>query len=230
VPPTLAAKRATATNPIPIVMTNVGDALANGIVDNLGRPGGNITGDTFFAPELAAKRIELLKDALPSLRRIAVLANPGNPGAGRVLDAVAAAAASLRLAWHRFDVTDPGDLDGVFAAMAAKGVDALTVIEDAKIIVNLRQIAELAARRRLPSIGFVEYADVGGLLGYGVDFLALYRRVAVFVDKILKGANPAELPVQQATKFELIINLKTAKALGLTIPPSLLQRADQVIE
>lgn len=228
--PTLAAKRATATIPIPIVMTNVGDAVANGIVASLSRPGGNITGDTFFLPELAAKRLEVLKDAVPHVRRIAVLANPDNPGIGPSLQAMEGAAKALQLVLQRFDARGPADLESVFAAMATKHSDALTVIEDPWIIVNVKRIAELAAKRRLPSIGAIEFTVAGGLIGYGVNFLALYRRAAVFVHKILKGAKPADIPVERPTRFELAINMKTAKTLGLKIPQSVLLRADKVIE
>jgi putative ABC transport system substrate-binding protein len=230
VPPTLAAKRATATIPIPIVMTNVGDAVANGIVASLSRPGGNITGDTFFLTELAAKRLEVLKDAVPRVRRIAVLANPDNPQSGPSLQAMEVAAKSLQLALQRFDARGPADLESAFAAMATKRSDALTVLEDPKIIVNFKRLAELAAKQRLPSIGAIEFAEAGGLIGYGVNFLALYRRAAVFVDKILKGARPADIPVERPTRFEFAINMKTAKALGIKIPQSILVRADKVIE
>jgi len=229
-PPTLAAKRATATNPIPIVMTNVGDAVGNGIVTNLARPGGNITGDTFFLPEFAAKRIELLKEALPSIGRIAVLSNPDNPLTGSTLQVVETAARSLHVALHQFDMPDPGNLDSTFASMAAQRVDALAVIEDAKIIANFGRIAELALKRRLPSIGFVDYADAGGLLGYGMDYLALYRRVAVFVDKILKGTSPGDIPIERPTRFEFVINMKTAKALEFKAPEAIRLRVNRVIE
>jgi putative ABC transport system substrate-binding protein len=228
--PTLAAKRATAAIPIPVVMTNVGDAVAWGIVASLSRPGGNITGDTFFLTELAAKRLEVLKDTVPHVRRIAVLANPDNPGTGSNLKAMEVAAKTLQLVLQRFDARGPADLEGAFAAISAKRLDALAVIEDPKIIVNFRKIAELAATQRLPSVGAVEFTETGGLIGYGVNFLALYRRAAVFVDKILKGARPADIPVERPTRFELAISMNTAKLLGLKIPQSVLLRADRVIE
>jgi putative ABC transport system substrate-binding protein len=211
-------------------MTNVGDAVAWGIVPSLGRPGGNITGDTFFLTELAAKRLEVLKDAVPHVRRIAVLANPDNPGTAPNLQAMEVAAKALQLTLLRFDARGPADLDSTFAAMAKQHSDALTVIEDPKIIVNIKRIAELAAKQRLPAIGFIEFAEAGGLIGYGVNFLALYRRAAVFVDKILKGAKPADIPVERPTRFEFAINMKVAKALGIKIPNSILVRADKVIE
>lgn len=230
VPPTLAAKRATAANPIPIVMTNVGDAVANGIVDDLARPGGNITGDTFFTPELAAKRLEVLRDALPSLRRVAIFANPNNPGSARALEAAQLAAKRLRLALQPFALGDDADLERAFAAMAAKKAGALAVNEDPRIIVSARKVAELAAKQRLPSIGFLEYAEAGGLLGYGVNFLALYRRAAVFVDKILKGARPGDIPVERPARFELAINMQTTRALQFKLPEAIRLRTDRVIE
>ena len=211
-------------------MTNVGDAVGSGIVASLARPGGNITGDTFFVTELVAKRLELLKDAIPRVRRVAVLANPDNAATGQYLSATDTAARELNVALPRFHARGPADLDGAFAAMAKEGVDALAVIEDVVLIANFKRVAELAVKQRLPSISFIEYADAGGLFGYGVNFLALYRRAPVFVDKILKGEKPADIPIERPTKFELTINLKTAKALGLTIPQSLLLRADEVIQ
>ncbi len=229
-PGALAAKQATATNPIPVVMTNVSDALGAGIVASLARPGGNVTGDTFFVPELAAKRLELLKDAIPRLRRVAVLANPDNAAMGQALQAMEIAAKALNVALLRFNVRSPADLDGAFAAMAKENVDALAVIEDIVLIQNHKRIAESAVKQRLPSISFIEYADAGGLFGYGADYLALYRRAPVFVDKILKGAKPADIPIERPTTFEFVINMKTAKALGLKFPQSILLRADKVIE
>jgi putative ABC transport system substrate-binding protein len=230
VPGALAAKRATATNPIPVVMTNVGDAVGAGIVASLARPGGNITGDTFYVTELAAKRLEVLKDAIPRMRQVAVLANPDNALTGLSLQSMEIAAKGLNVALLSFPARGPADLDGVFAAMAKQGVDALTVIEDAGLIATFKRIAQLAITQRLPSISFIEYADAGGLFGYGANYLALYRRAAVFVDKILKGAKPADIPIERPTTFNFVINMKTAKALGLTIPQSLLARADEVIQ
>jgi putative ABC transport system substrate-binding protein len=229
-PGALAAKQATATNPIPVVMTNISDAVGSGIVASLARPGGNITGDTFFVPELAAKRLELLKDAFPRLRRVAVLTNPDNAATGHGLKAMEIAAKELNVALLRLNVRDPADLDGAFAAMAKENVDALAVIEDIVLIQNHKRIAESAVKQRLPSISFVEYADAGGLFGYGANYLALYRRAAVFVDKILKGAKPADIPIERPTTFEFVINMKTAKALGLTVPSATRLRADREIE
>jgi putative ABC transport system substrate-binding protein len=230
VPGALAAKQATARNPIPVVMTNVTDAIGAGIVTSLARPGGNITGDTFFVPELAAKRLELLKDAVPRLRRVAILANPGNAGTGRPLQAVESAAKDLNVALLRLNVRGSTDLHGTFDAMAKENIDAFAVIEDVILIQNHTIIAESAIKQHLPSIGSVEYADAGGLFGYAANYLELYRRAAIFVDKILKGAKPADIPIERPTTFEFVVNMKTAKALGLTIPSTMLVRADRKIE
>jgi putative ABC transport system substrate-binding protein len=229
-PGALAAKQATATNLIPVVMTNVGDAVGSGIVASLARPGGNITGDTFFVTELVAKRLELLKDAIPRVRRVAILANPDNAATGQYLSATETAARDLNVALSTFDARGPADLDGAFAAMAKESVDAVAVIEDVVLIANFTRIAELSVKQRLPSISFIEYADAGGLFGYGVNYLALYRRAAVVVDKILKGVKPADIPIERPTTFEFVINMKTAKALGLAVPSAILLRADRQIE
>lgn len=230
VPGALAAKQATAMNPIPVVMTNISDAVGSGIVASLARPGGNITGDTFFVPELAAKRLELLKDAFPRLRLVAVLTNPDNAATGLALKAMEIAAKQLNVALLPLNVRELADLDGAFAAMAKEKVDALALIEDIVLIQNHKRIVESAVKQRLPSISFVEYADAGGLFGYGANYLALYRRAAVFVDKILRGANPADIPIERPTTFEFVINMKTAKALGFTVPSALRLRADREIE
>lgn len=229
-PGALAAKQATATNPIPVVMTNVGDAVGWGIVSSLARPGGNITGDTFFVTELLAKRLEVLKDAIPRASRVAVLANPDNAGMGQSLQAMEVAAKKLDVTLLQFHVRAPEDLDAAFAAMAKASVDALAVIEDVVLIPNSSRIAERAVKQRLPSISFIEYADAGGLFGYGVNFPALYRRAAVFVDKILKGAKPADIPIERPTTFEFVINMKTARLLGLAVSSSTRSRANREIE
>jgi putative ABC transport system substrate-binding protein len=223
-----AAKRATTT--IPIVMAASGDAVASGLVTSLARSGGNITGSTFFSPEVTAKRLELLKEAVPLLRRVAVLLNPDDPGTAAILRAMALTATSLNVALEHFEARGPIEFESVFTAMATRRIDALATTNDTTLITNAARLAALAVQRRLPSVGFTELAQAGGLLGYGVDFPELFRRAAVFVDKTLKGATPADLPVEQPTKFDLAINLKTAKALALTIPQSLLMRADEVIE
>jgi putative ABC transport system substrate-binding protein len=230
VPGALAAKRATATNPIPVVMTNVADAIGSGIVASLARPGGNITGDTFFVTELVVKRLEVIKDAIPRVRRVATLVNPDNAGTALPLQAMETAAKELNVALLKFHARGPEDLDGAFASMAKEGVDALTVPEDVVFIASFKRIAELAVKQRIPSISFIEYADAGGLFGYGANFLALYRRAPVFVDKILKGAKPGDIPVERPTKFEFVINMKTATALGLALPTAIRLRADREID
>ena len=225
---TLAAKRATTT--IPIVTPLSGDPVATGLVASLARPGGNVTGSTFFQPELAAKRLELLRDALPRTRRVAVLLNPDQSSHPLIFQAMELTAKSLKLELHQFGVRGPDEFESAFAAMAKRRVDAVAIIEDPSTIANAKAVADLAARKRLPSIGHVELAEAGGLMAYGVNIPEMWRRAAVFVDKILKGAKPADLPIERATKFELIVNMKTAKALGIKIPQSILVRADKVIE
>ncbi|MGZ3411168.1 MAG: ABC transporter substrate-binding protein [Xanthobacteraceae bacterium] len=223
-----AAKRATTT--IPIVFASVGDAVAVGLVASLARPGGNVTGTSYFLPELAAKRLELLKEAIPGLTRTGVLFNPANPAVGPILAEMQRSAQSLKLELSEFAARDANDFDSVFAAMAAKNVGAFVVTEDPMLIYNSAASAKLALNYRIASCGFTEFAQAGGLMGFGIDFIDLWRRAATFVDKILKGARPADLPVEQATKFVTMLNLKTAKALDLNVPTSLLLRADEVIE
>ena len=225
-PAALAAKTATT----PVVLAVVGDALGSGIVSSLAQPGGNVTGLTFFNPELAAKRLELLKETLPGLTDVGVLLNLTNPMNVPLLPQMSRVAQPLKLELHQFHVRAPTDFEGAFAAMAAKRVGALVVIDDAVLLSNAPAVATLALKQRLPSCGWPDFAIDGGLMAYGVDFLDMFRRAATFVDKILKGAKPSDLPVERSTKFETIVNLKTAKALGLTIPYNLLARADQVIE
>jgi putative ABC transport system substrate-binding protein len=227
-PGVLAAKRATTT--IPIVCAVVGDALGSGIVSSLARPGGNVTGLTFFNPELAAKRLELLKEALPAVTDVGILLNLANPINDPILPQMYSIAQPLKLELHQFDAQSPADFDKAFAAMAAKHVGALVVIEDAMLIANAPAVAALALKQRLPSCGWPDFATGGGVMGYGVDFPDMFRHAATFVDKIMKGAKPGDLPIERATKFEIIVNLKTAKTLGLTIPYNLLARADEVIE
>ncbi|MGZ5895583.1 MAG: ABC transporter substrate-binding protein [Xanthobacteraceae bacterium] len=223
-----AAKRATTT--IPIVFASVGDAVAVGLVASLARPGGNVTGTSYFLPELAAKRLELLKEAIPGLTRTGVLFNPANPAVGPILAEMQRSAQSLKLELSEFAARDANDFDSVFAAMAAKNVGAFVVTEDPMLIYNSAASAKLALNYRIASCGFTEFAQAGGLMGFGIDFIDLWRRAATFVDKILKGARPADLPVEQATKFVTMLNLKIAKALDLNVPTSLLLRADEVIE
>jgi putative ABC transport system substrate-binding protein len=223
------AKQATTT--IPIVMALGGDAIESGLVESLARPGGNLTGSTNLTLEISAKRLELLKDAMPRITRVAVLVRRGNPyESGLYLRPTETAARSLGIALKISEVLRPNEFPSAFAKMAAEGVDAIAVTDDVILITNSQAIADLAARHRLPSIGSRYLAEAGGLIGYGVDALESYRHAAIFVDKILKGAKPGDLPIEQATRFQLIINLKTAKALGLTIPQPVLVRADEVIQ
>lgn len=226
-PGSLAAKRATAT--IPIVMAIVGNPVETGIVASLARPGGNITGSSFFYPELNAKRLEMLKAALPGLARVAVLLNPDNPANVSVMDAMEERARAIKVKLRPVEARRPDEIDSAFALAKAQ-TQALAILEDALFIANAQRIADLAMSNRLPSIGFKEYGEAGGLIAYAVDFPDVWRRSMGLVDKILKGTKPQNLPIQQATRFELIVNLRTAKALGLTIPQSFLLRVDHVIE
>ncbi len=227
-PGTLAAKRTTTT--IPIVMATSGDAVASGLVASLAQPGGNVTGLTFFDPQLSAKRLELLKEVAPRIGQVALLWNSGNPATGISLQLVDRTAKQLKLGLQQFSIRSPEEIERAFAAMAQAHVDAVWIHQDQMLIENTKVIAELSAKYRLPSAGFGGYAEAGGLIEYGVNVAGLFRRAAYFVDKILKGAKPGDLPIEQPTRFELVINVKTAKALGLTIPQSILVRADRVIE
>jgi ABC-type uncharacterized transport system substrate-binding protein len=228
-PAALAAKSATRT--IPVVMAASGDPVGSGLVAGLGHPGGNVTGLSLFNVEIYAKRVELLRELVPRLTRIAGLFNMSNPVLPLQWKEVERTARSLGIRPQLLDVRRPEDLPRAFDAAAKQRAEALIVGLDGVTQGNLRLIAELAAKQRLPSIyGAKEYVDFGGLIAYGASDPHMYRQAATYVDKILKGAKPADLPVEQPTTFELVINLKTAKALGLKIPESLLQRADQVIE
>ena len=221
----LALKNATRT--IPIVFGSTADPVALGLVTSLARPGGNITGSTFLASEVSAKRLELLKEALPRITQVAFLVNPADPPTA--LQAMEPAAKALKLELPLFEARGPSEFDSTFAAMAQRRVDAVVVQLDTLFIVNARAIADLALKHRLPSAGSVAFAEAGGMMGSGADSLEGYRRAAAYVDKIFKGANPGDLPIERPTKFQMVINLKTAKALGLAIPQSLLLRADEVI-
>ncbi len=227
-PGTLAAKRATTT--IPIVMAVTGDAVSAGLVASLAQPGGNVTGSTVFGPEHNVKRLEQLKEVMPRLARAAFLFNPDNPSSVTENRDIESAAKSMKLEISYFEARKPAEFDAAFKAMAKRQAGAVVVTDDAMLNSHSKRIAEIAGKRRLPSAGNTDLAEAGGLIGYGVNVPAMFRRAAYFVDRILKGAKPADLPVERATKFELVINLKTARAFGLTIPPSLLRRADQVIE
>jgi putative tryptophan/tyrosine transport system substrate-binding protein len=222
------AKRATTT--VPIVMVHSGDAVAAGIVASLARPGGNLTGMTYFLPELMAKRIEMLREIVPRIGRVAIPVKPDNAFFTTALRALEIPANSLNIRLQQFAVREANDFADAFAAMPKSGVDAVVILEDAVFVSNARMIADLAIKQRLPAAGFDEFAQAGGLVGYGIDFLEMYRRAAIFIDKILKGTKPADIPIEQATKFLLLINMKTAKALGVDVPSTMLIRADEVIE
>jgi putative ABC transport system substrate-binding protein len=225
----LAAKRATST--IPIVMGAAGDPVGSGLVASLAQPGGNVTGMSLMAPDLGGKRLELLKELLPRLARVAVLWNAANPYSANVFKETLAAGRVLGVQLQSLGVRNPEDLDGAFEAARQQHPDALVSVEDPFTSSYRKRITDFAIAARLPSIyGLREDVDAGGLLSYGANLAELYRRAAGYVDKILKGAKPADLPVQQPTTFELVINLKTARLLGLEIPPTLLARADEVIE
>jgi putative ABC transport system substrate-binding protein len=228
-PPTRAATQATTT--IPIVMTVTGDPVEAGLVTNLARPGGNLTGASFFFLELGAKRLQLLKETVPTLSRVAVVWNPSNAVHGPAVKRVETTAKTLGIeVVQHIRIQAPADVGDALVRIS-QGRSGFVVLEDAMINVCSSQIADVAVKHRLPTIfGLPAFAEAGGLMAYGPNRRELWRRAAIFVDKILKGAKPGDLPVEQPTKFELVINLKTAKALGLTIPPALLQRADQVIE
>jgi ABC-type uncharacterized transport system substrate-binding protein len=223
-----AAKQATST--IPIVVTAAADLVASGLVPSIARPGGNLTGLTFFFAEICAKRVELIKEAVPGLTRLGVLVNPANPSGEMALTAMARAAVSLQVELLPVKVIAPDDIAGAFAMLVSRGAQALTFIEDPLLISNAPYIAQLATQNRLPMIGEKPAAEAGALMAYAVDRYDLWFRTAFLVDKILKGTQPADLPIDQAAKFELVINLKTAKALGLEVPTSILLRATEVIE
>jgi putative ABC transport system substrate-binding protein len=225
----LAAKRATST--IPIVMAASGDPLGSGLVASLARPGGNVTGMSLMVPDLGGKRLELLKELLPRLARVAVLWDAANPFPAIVFKETQAAGHALAIEVQSLEVRAVDDFDGVFELAKKQRPDALITVEDPLTFNYQKRIADFALANQLPSLhGVREFVVAGGLLSYGANVADLYRRAASYVDKILKGAKPADLPVQQPTKFELVINLQTAKTLGLTVPPMLLARADEVIE
>ena len=220
-----------ATRTIPIVMSMVMDPVGSGIVPSLARPGGNVTGTSFMAPDLVGKQLEVLKEVVPTVSRVALLRQPTNPASADYLREAEAAARILGVRLQTLDARNPQEIDSAFQAMIRERAGALLIFPDALFGTHRRRIAELAAKRRLPAIhGGTDYADAGGLMVYSPNTLDLELRAVTYVDKILKGAKPADLPVEQPTKFELVINLKTAKALGLTIPQTLLQRADRVIQ
>jgi len=227
--PTRAAQQATST--IPVIMMIGGDPVALGFVASLARPGGNITGVAGLGVELSGKRLELLKETVPGVSRIAALWNPANPITAPFLHETQAAAQSLGVELHVLEVRTPNDFEGAFAAVTSGHAEALIVIGDAFLTGQRTKIVDFAQRNRLPGMYPVrEYVEAGGLMTYASSWTAMFSRAATYVDKILKGAKPADLPVEQAMKFELVINLKTAQALGITIPPTLLLQADEVLK
>jgi ABC-type uncharacterized transport system substrate-binding protein len=220
-----------ASTTIPIVCFDCGDLVATGLVESLSRPGGNITGVTLIHPEMSGKRLQLLQEMIPGLARVAVLYNSGNPVAEPELKSTQDAARILKLDLQSVGVQDPSAIERAVTSMTRERADALIVLSDAAFLGRRRQIAELVAANRLPTIFWTgDYAKAGGLVGYGPDGVALARRAASYVDKIRKGARPTDLPIEQPIKFELVFNLKAANALGLTISPALLARADEVVE
>ena len=220
---------ALATKTIPIIIADGPDPVAGGFVSSLARPGGNITGSTGFQTELAAKRLELLREVMPRLKRVSALSNALNANNEVNAREMGIAARRLKIEVQQFAVTATDDFPGAFAAMAKNKAEALVIHEDPLLNTNVGAIAALAAAHHLPACGLTIFADAGGLLGYGANRPLLYARAADFVDKILKGAKPADLPIERASKFDLVVNLKTAKALGLGISQSFLARADRVI-
>jgi putative tryptophan/tyrosine transport system substrate-binding protein len=225
----LAAQRA--TGDIPIVVATAADPVGAGLVAGLAAPGGNVTGLSIFAPALVAKQLELLKEAVPKASRFAVLSNPGLRNTALMVKEAETAARSLGVAIQLLGVRDVDGFDGAFSAVATGGANGLLVLFDPFLFAQRRRMVEFASQKRLPAVyPHREYAEAGGLLAYGANVAENFRRAATYVDRILKGAKPGELPVEQPTRFELVINLKTVRALGLTIPPSLLLRADKVIE
>ena len=225
----IAAKRTTST--LPVVMATGSDPVALGLVTSLRQPGGNVTGMTSINSELAAKRLDLVKTIAPRASRIAMLWDRRDTASRLGVQETEAAGKAAGLVIQSVPVDSGSGLEAVFAGVARGGAGALIISSTARLFTSRKRFAELAVKHRLPTVvGAREYAEAGGLVSYGTDYPDLFRHAATFVDKILKGAKPADLPMEQPTKFELVINLKTAKALGLTIPPALLQRADQVIE
>ncbi len=229
-PAALAAKKATAT--LPIVMAAVGDAVDSGIVPSLARPGGNITGLSTLYTQLEGKRIQILHELVPKMKRIALLSNPANPFTPLILKSTRAATDAMKLVAQLHEVSAVGEFDRVFAAIAKTRPDAMAVLADRPFLVSNRtRIVQFAAQNRLPAIyPFSEFMDDGGLVFYGPNFADMFRRSATYVDKIFKGAKPGDIPIERATRFEMFVNMKTAKALGIKIPNSILVRADKVIE
>jgi putative ABC transport system substrate-binding protein len=225
----VAARRATTT--IPIVMMVVADPVGAKLVASLARPGGNVTGMSSSATDLVPKHIELVKEAMPRVSRVAALWSPTSSADTTALEQLRAAAESRRVRIHAIEVRDPKELEGAFAAITQEGAEAVIPLDNASVYAMRRRILELAVQRRLPTFCFQRlYTEAGALMSYGPSFTDLARRTAGYVDRILKGARPSDLPVEQPTVFELVVNLKTAKAIRLTVPPALLARADEVIQ
>ena len=227
--PTRATKEATVT--IPIVMALDNDPVGSGFVASLARPGGNITGLATLSPEISGKQLELLKEIVPRLSHVAVVGTSSNPGNAQMLKETELAAGAFAVQLHYLDVEGPKDIETVFRAASKGRADAVLVLPNSVLLSQRAQLADLAAKNRLPAVyGQPEYVDAGGLMFYGASITEMFRRAATYVDKILKGAKPADLPVEQPTKFEFVISLKAAKQIGLTIPPNVLARADKVIK
>jgi len=228
-PAGLAAKNATST--IPIVMASGGDFVSDGLVASYSRPGGNVTGVSVFARELSGKRLEILKEAIPGMTRVAAAFNKLNPGTRSLFKEAEAAATKLGLTALPLDIQFPDGVEPAFAEAVRLRADGVVIISDGATIVHRAELGSAALKHRLPTIfANKAYLEGGGLMSYGPDIIAVWRRAATYVDRILKGAKPADMPIEQPAKFELVINLKTAKALGLPISPELLQRADEVIQ
>ena len=229
--PTITRILKEATSTIPIVMAQDTDPVGSGFVASLARPGGNITGLSALAPEMAGKQLELLKQIFPRLSRVAIIGNSTNPGDAQALRETVLAAGSFEVYLRYLDVLDPNEIDSVFRAAAKGRADAVLVLGNPALNVHRKEITELAVKHKLPTTySRPEYVDAGGLIYYGTSYPELFRRAATYVDRILKGAKPADLAVEQPTKFELILNLKAAKQIGVTIPQSVLARADKVIK
>ena len=219
-----------ATTTIPIVMAVSLDAAASGLIASLGHPGGNITGSTAFGPELSTKRLEILKLAVPKMARVGVLLNPTNTTSPGDYDAVRKTAAALQVELIDFPARSPNEFHDAFTQMARRRVDGVLIVNDSMFVANMRRLGELSLAHRLPGIGSEDYVDGGGLVAYGANFPDLWRRAPAFVDKILKGRKPGEIPVEQPTRFDLAINTRTARSLGIALPSSLRARASHVIE
>ncbi len=228
-PAALAAWKVTTT--VPVVFVGVADPVGVGLVTSLARPGGNVTGSTFFSEETVGKQLQLLKEAVPRLSRVAAISNPANPAYASMLRDIEKEGRRINVQVLRLGIQGPDDVEPTFHSVKKEKVEGLVVRRDAVLIAYRNRLVDLAAKHRVPVMyGMREFVDVGGLMSFEPALADLYQRAAQLVAKILKGAKPADLPVERSTKFELVINLKTARTLGLTIPPSLLGRADQVIE